>query len=225
MGMPNRWRSWTLPQIRWTKQHEAEKRSDHVDRIPTPPFDLLEMDFPQICHGGIGPVGNGGLSLRSRRWLIKAISTCPHIKRSGINVEQMSLACKVIDDVNEDFYFGTVLQGIRAPLPTAFEAALFSTEMLWPEEVLDLYGEMTEDERELLVSERWGESKLPRYVEMQGGGFTVPLGMHKPWWYKSNDVLLGDHIEYNCPFLRYVFNPENSKWFDYIEEPWHGIGK
>lgn len=223
IGMPNRWRSWTLPQRRWTKQLE---RSGEAKDALRPPFEPLEMEFPRICQDDIGPIGNGGLSLRSRKWLIAAINACPHIERSGIDFERTALACKVIDDVNEDFYFGTVLQGLRAPLPTAFEAALFSTEMLWPEEVLDLYGELGEEERELLVAKRWGKSKLPRYLEMQGGEFTVPLGMHKPWWYKNTDVLLGKHVTENCPFLQFIFQPDDSKWFEFVEaEPWHGIGK
>ena len=64
--------------------------------------------------------------------MIRAIETCPHMTNSGLEVEDQALACKVFEKVNEDFYFGTILRAIGAPLPEAYAASLFSTEMLWP---------------------------------------------------------------------------------------------
>ena len=53
--------------------------------------------------------------------------TCPHLKYAGFDYENRNLACKVVDDINEDFYFGTVLLGMDTPLPSAFEASSCTT--------------------------------------------------------------------------------------------------
>jgi hypothetical protein len=96
------------------------------------PKEILPEIFPPVCEGGRGPLGSGGFSLRSRKWMIRAIETCPHMTNSGMEVEGQPLSCKVFEKVNEDFYFGTILRALGAPLPLAYTASLFSTEMLWP---------------------------------------------------------------------------------------------
>ena len=53
---------------------------------------VLNGEFPDVCQAdgggsgsGAGPVGNGGLSLRSRSAMRRAIETCPHKVWSGLD--------------------------------------------------------------------------------------------------------------------------------------------
>eukprot|EP00957_Ditylum_brightwellii_P197721 15063774-Ditylum_brightwellii.AAC.1 len=195
MFMPARWRSWTRKQRMWESQQQQQggvvkngknKKKKHPVNRPT---KMLNMTFPPICTGGKGPVGNGGLSLRSRTWMAEAITNCPHSSYSGMNTSDMDLACSVLGVDNEDAYFGIVLAGLQAPLPTAFEAALFSAEMLFPEEVTSFYGELSTEDKERYVQHRWGQDGVSLFKQMQGNDYTVPIGMHKPWWYHSDEVL------------------------------------
>lgn len=199
-GMPARYKSWIRPQRKWEKQ-QAEVGGLLVPK----PRILLPSTFPAICdNNGIAPVGNGGLSLRNRSWMIRAIEACPHVQYSGQDDDLNTVTgCKVLDDINEDFYFGTVLRGMEAPLPNAYEASLFSSESLWTEHVVELYngGEAPTSENENVPT-----------IEFGGKTLTVPTGFHKPWAYQSNDLLLSDQLDEACPLLRYIFEPNESRY-------------
>ena len=73
----------------------------NMKHTPLQPKEILPETFPPVCEDGRGPVGNGGLSLRSRKWMIKAIETCPHVTNSGLEIDDQPLACKVFEKVNE----------------------------------------------------------------------------------------------------------------------------
>mmetsp|Transcript_41634 Transcript_41634/g.60938 ORF Transcript_41634/g.60938 Transcript_41634/m.60938 type:complete len:300 (+) Transcript_41634:991-1890(+) len=208
--MPAKWRSWTHKQRMWESQQQGSLYKFPVNR----PTKLQNMTFPPICTGGRAPVGNGGLSLRSRKWMVEAITNCPQTLYSGMNTSDMiNLACLVHDLVYEDVYFGIVLAGLQAPLPMAFEAALFSAEMLFPEEVTSFYGELSMEDKERYVQQRWGEDGVSLYKHMQGNDYTVPIGMHKPWWYHSDEVLQKEEMLQHCKFLKYMYQPKDSSYF------------
>ena len=219
-AMPIRWNTWIGPQKRWERQ---EKRGDSITvkkRLPRPDI-LLDANFPDVCKGdGVGPIGNGGLSLRRRSWLIKAIETCPHVTHSGVDMENHFYACKVFEDINEDLYFGIALRGIGAPLPAAYKAALFSTEMLWPEEAMQMYGSPSED----LSSPKPSHDFV---VHHEGKTITVPAGVHKPWWYQGTKLLLSQEMDNACPFLKYIFHPEQSRWKEWqnFQQPGLEMGR
>ena len=221
-GMPLRWSSWVAPQKRWERQQKRISSVPVEKRLPRPEV-LLNATFPNVCSDGLGPVGNGGISLRSRSWAIKAIETCPHAKYSAVDdLNERVRACKVLEDINEDLYFGIVLRGIRAPLPTAYEASLFSTEMLWPEQVEGMFG-----------APRGGTPDQERHrIRHDGKQITVPAAVHKPWWYHSTELLLSAGMNGACPFLKHIFPTENTaKWKEWQslgadeDKPhWQGIG-
>lgn len=220
-GMRNRWKLWLASQRRWSSQEQQSGKN-----LFPKPDKLLDEDFPDICNGGIAPIGNGGLSIRSREWMIDAIMTCPHLKYAGFDHENRNLACKVVEDINEDFYFGTVLLGMKAPLPSAFEASLFSSEMMLPEQVFDMYG-LDEKKQNEAVNDLWGpewsrEGLFHRGILSNGTYFTVPIGFHKSWWYMPNRLLLSDEMVTKCPFLPYIFDPLNSRWLESLDgvNPW-----
>jgi hypothetical protein len=183
-----------------------------------------------MCKPGYGPVGNGGLSLRSKSWMIRAIQACPFPPYSGIlrGAVPGSIGCQVTRNINEDVYFATVLNGIKAPMPLAYEASLFTTEMLWPEQADEFFGPYTNQSKYDIVTKRWGEGNdgLLKYQRMQNEETynsisslqrqdlrTVPIGLHKPWWYHPNQILQGSQILQECKFLKYMFDPDKeSRW-------------
>jgi hypothetical protein len=261
--------------------------------LTAPPLQILDTStiMSNICSNGQGPVGNGGLSLRSRQWMRHAIQTCPNTLYSGVEfykdsfdnplyakpmtttimeeeAHKMKLdkektgplelerqtvnsmmkvppdthqyACKVTEDVGEDFYFATVLAALGAPLPTAYEASLFSLEMMWPDQVAGgtmspeaaMYGPYAQEELDGFQRHRFDRrTNISTRQQVQGdtttttsdnknvkavveGHHIMPLGMHKPWWYHPNDMLRqkGGQVERECKFLKYLFKPNESKW-------------
>jgi hypothetical protein len=189
-GMPAYWESWLAPQRKWELTKEAGLKPD----------EILKKDFPPICENGEGPVGTGGFSIRQRSWMQTAISTCPHSKYSGLKLVAESLACEVSDEVNEDVYFSVVLRGLGAPLPTAVEASLFSAETLFVEDAVEMYG----------VRDGMDVDKLEhnsKTVLVNGKSLTLPVGMHKPRSYLPPSLLID--LSKPCPYLKYVYNPQD----------------
>jgi hypothetical protein len=209
ISMAGLWKSWTLPQRRWEMFQKGM-----TNKPATEPDELLETQFPAVCADGKGPVGNGGFSLRSREWMVKAITTCPQVKFSGVDTTgaNTALACRVLDSVDEDLYFSVVLRGLHAPMPSAVEAALFSVEMMWPEDAMDMYGAPPGKEDILSKSSR------PRISDNNGRALTIPVGMHKPFWYHSNELLRSKEMHQACPFLPYIFTTNMSRWRDFEPE-------
>lgn len=223
-GMRMRWSSWVGPQKHWERQ-QLRLSSIPAKKLLPRPSVLINTTFPNVCSNGNGPVGNGGLSLRSRTWAIKAIETCPHVEFSDVDMDTRVHACKVYEDINEDLYFGIVLRGIGAPLPSAYQASLFSTEMLWPEQVEEMFG-IAEG------SVRISGQDLHQ-VRHDGKRITVPAAVHKPWWYHSSELLRSPEMDNACPFLQYIFPSEQSeKWKEWQrlvlssedKKQWQGIG-
>jgi len=184
-------------------------------------------------------MGNGGLSLRSRKAIRKAIRDCPSREWSGLYLsteEHDALSCSIHGtNINEDVYFGTVLRATGALLPTALEAALFSVEIVWPEESISMYHNanagdggvdsagtglqsgLSMDERQRFVSDR-GSIYRGATIDMSDAlgveGLTredtVPFGFHKPWWYFDNKILHSKDVDKQCPLLKYTFHPDQN---------------
>lgn len=218
LGMPARYKSWLRPQLRWEKQQAALSRGEEIpaEKRLAQPTTHLPAAFPPICSDGVAPLGNGGHSLRNRTWLVRAIEACPHQTHSGLDLEQLSpLGCKVMDGINDDFYFGIILRALNAPMPTGYEAALFSSEMLWAEQVLELYGMPPN-----------GTTQQPFNKIVWGGQeLSVPVGFHKPWAYQPNDLLLSPAVDNACPLLKFIFKPDQSRYTEVQQQlPWKGVG-
>lgn len=217
VGMPIRWNSWLFHQRRWEKQQvqlQHDPDSVSLEDQVAPPSRLLNTMFPSVCGQGNAPVGNGGLSIRNRTWLVEAIEACPHVNRAGFEVND-TIGCQVVDLINEDFYFATVLRGMGAPMPTAHEASMFATEMLLPEHVQRLYGDGAPSSQE-----------TAEQIIFDGQFLTIPGAFHKPWWYLPNALLRSPGMEDSCPFLGYLFQPEQSRWheFEKEEHSWGSVG-
>lgn len=163
----------------------------------------IDPRYPSPCEDLAAPIGNGGFSWRSRAWMQRAIQTCPHVHWSGVANASTS-PCRALDGLNEDYYFGTVLRGLRAPLPSGHVASLLAVESLFPHQVVALYGadppHVHDDDAPVIQ------------LASDQSSYTVPIGFHKPWWYHSNDILLAPDMQQACPFLPLVFTPNMSKW-------------
>jgi hypothetical protein len=216
--MTTLWNQWIQPQRQWEEQ-QADSIAmnvafDHL--IPQPRMLLTHTDFPMICdsddHTAAVPImlgggsSSGGISIRSRQWMIRAIEACPHTQYSGIP-DLEGLGCQAIPGrttdaiISNELYFGTLFHGMRAPLPNAHEAALFSSE-LWPEDVWEQQGAATD------ASNDNDAATAPR-INYQNRMVTVPIAFHhKPSSAAAAAarvlLLLSDELQDACPMLRYI---------------------
>ena len=219
-GMPMRWKNWLHPQRRWKMYQEKPELAAKHGAVAKPK-ELFNEDFPKICENGRGPIGHGSLSLRSRKWMIKAIESCPHTIFSGLKVDDEPYGCKVFDSVDHDIYFTTILVGIGAPMPFAFEASLFSTELFWPDDVWLLYGF---PDKKGMASHSRPERPV---VDFENEGFTIPNAVVQPWLFHSIEMISSNQMQNACPFLPYSFSPKHDIHEDTAmpaENEWVGIG-
>jgi hypothetical protein len=225
--MTKSWHTWLRPQRREKKKREDEEKKtnteQHIQRRDKN-TSILKEEFPAVCQGDRAPIGSGGLSLRSRRWMIKAIELCPHVSFSGLDLSgDQFFPCKVFDSVPEDWYFATIFQGINAPLPSAYIASLFSAEALWPDEVVDVYPASPE-QTVLDKSFAAGRPKLSSIDNERE--IVIPNGVHKGWWYHPEEMLRSEALSDVCPFLPYIYNTKMNRYDEYTQDRqhWAGIG-
>jgi len=162
-----------------------------------------EESMSKICtphHGGLQ--GNGGLSLRNRKWMIEAIRRCPS-QYSGLSKFQH------LGDIAEDLFFSTVLNALNSSMmPTAYEASLFAVESIFLEQLLnqsettnaslmvhpwvdvDYNFTLDKDEIQDTVQRLWGyDTGMTSYDRTHRRHdstnnhttFTIPLALHQPW--------------------------------------------
>jgi hypothetical protein len=160
-----------------------------------------------ICtqgHGGL--VGNGGLSLRNRNWMVEAIRRCP-TGFSGLGAQ-------------EDVFFSTVLNALNATMPTAFEAALFSVESIFAEQTFEYFFALETKDIMETIQRLWGSengvSLYNRMHRVNSTSYTVPLGFHQPWNYGHAENCQGvssnlcsnilTTVIGECKFLKYIYN-------------------
>jgi hypothetical protein len=165
--------------------------------------------FAHFCDPGFGGYqGNGGLSLRHRKWMIEVIQRCPS-EHSGLEeFEEFNM--------NEDVYFSTILNGLNATMPSALEASLFSVENLFPEDTIDNSSSI--EQREIMISSAmqrlWGnETGTMLYDRMHREEsyptlkrrrlHTIPLGFHKPWIERKN-IFYNEQIRNECKMLKFI---------------------
>jgi hypothetical protein len=102
-AMPARWKSWLRPQRKWEQNKQTKHNVSNATKIRTTSLPNIRMQlpstFPIICTNGIAPVGNGGLYLRNRTWMIRAIEACPHDRYSGHDLKLAG--CNVLEKTNE----------------------------------------------------------------------------------------------------------------------------
>lgn len=200
---------------RWKRDHA----SDEAPLFPT------EED---ICSDRTkSPIGNGGYSLRSRSWVRRAISYCPHPTYSNlpenitINNQPKCHVSAYADQ--EDFILTTILRGIGAPFPDAYDAALFGAEMRFPGTYEKQYYNYNDtNSLELIAENRWfgadeedddiepaaenitNETALERFQRMRAAedleSPIVPIGLHKPWNY-HHWIKTSAYFKVECPYL------------------------
>ena len=181
-----------------------------------PPLLSLE----NYCTQGYSPGFNGGITLRNRTWLLRAIDACPHESFSGISTS--GKRCVVRQEAIEDEYFSIILNSLGAPIPTAFEAALFGVETFFAEQVREYYGPYNYSQIEYFLNKRWGEDGIKTYERMHlrktyGWIYedsendlpsstlrTIPLTFHDPSPWQASDILKGKQVAMECKFLKFI---------------------
>ncbi|KAG7359860.1 hypothetical protein IV203_034958 [Nitzschia inconspicua] len=217
--MTKSWHSWLRPQRKYLKERQWDSPEQQQQPI-IEEVSLLREKFPAMCEGGRAPVGGGGMSIRSRKWMIRAIETCPHVLYSGVDVERRFVPCKVFDPVNEDYYFATILQGIDAPLPSAYTATLYFAEVYWPDEIAEIYPPANPEE-EKLAADR------PKITSIDGTlDLLTPNGVHNVWWYHPEEMLRSQVMAESCPFLPFIYDSTMNRHDEFTKESewWIGIG-
>lgn len=74
-----------------------------------------------------GRVGNSGLSIRNRAWMMRAVAACPS-DLAGPLPPDGARRCACRAGCVEDVYIASTLRGLGAPLPSVREAAEFAGE-------------------------------------------------------------------------------------------------
>ena len=169
---------WSCSQLRanWITWHSSS--STNENEIPPYPS---EADF--CTNPNIGPIGNGGLSLRSRLWMQRAIEYCPDRSLSGLTVQSYNNTCSTFNTGNEDIYFATILRGFvhnhldsslswtksgtnhsrsSSPplkLPTMLEAAFFATETQWVSDMVRHYNTSSKEIEATVQKLEWWNGK------------------------------------------------------------------
>jgi hypothetical protein len=123
-------------------------------QCPLPSQDKLS--FPET----LAPrqwVGNGGLSLRSRKWMVRMIRLCPRLVGSGLPLHVTKGAKCTVQAMQEDMFFSLLLTLVGAPIPNAQEASMFSVDQNfgWPAAVLD--DDASSGMQEWLGNDAWSE--------------------------------------------------------------------
>ena len=196
-SMPRAWGDW----------HVAADNTN-VPSYPTEDDICSKHEF--------GPVGNGGFSLRSRKWMQQAILFCPP-RHSGLTKRKIcSASCNAEGyEGQEDMYFATVLRGMGAPMPTLYEGALFGSEMRVPDDFEKDYNLNNVTKLEEMVRRRWWSPEdeenggLERYrmmrkaIELDEHAFIVSIGLHKIWdWVKLENSV--EYMKQQCPYYEHI---------------------
>jgi Protein of unknown function (DUF5672) len=189
-------KQWNLCSALPANWHFFHARTNNTPP-PYPSSDQLCTDHR------FGPQGNGGVSLRRRSWLRKAIEYCP-TDAAGINIS--SPVCKAVNTPAEDVYFVTILRGIGAPLVSAYEAALFVWESRSIAQIEDQYKIENATWKRERLEQRWGRSNVSLSVDIP----VVPIGIHKPWGTFFKDLMCDEDIHRQCKYLPRVI--QNSKY-------------
>jgi hypothetical protein len=223
--MPKSWHSWLRPQRKYHLKinHDVDGGDGVVENLDEQNnVMLLREEYPNVCGGKRAPFTSGGLSIRSRRWMMNVIATCPHVQYSGLNVNDNDqfFPCKVFDLVNEGYYFATVLHGLDAPLPSAYVASLFAAEVFWSDQVLDSYPMSPEDNS----SPSEGRPTISSVTDEEE--MVVPNAVHNVWWYHPDEMLRSEAIARSCPLLPFMYNPRMNRYGEFSTErdTWIGIG-
>ena len=229
----DKWRSYAWVAPPWPPKRAGEGgwcmckmmperwRKDHTN-TKAPPFPSEE----EMCSDkSKSPIGNGGYSLRSRSWIQRAISYCPHPVYSNLpknTTARKNPHCHVSAFADqEDFILTTILRGIGAPFPDVYDAALFGAEMRFPVTFEKKYYSDTNG-LESIAETRWfgadeedvddatatenvlNETALERFQRMRAeeGLETpiIPIGLHKPWAYHSW-IKTSAYFKDECPYL------------------------
>lgn len=225
----------------WPNVHKSVRKPSQCDYLSTlwnkwNKNETNNATVTNICQfdKGIGAFGNGGLSLRNRKWMKKAILACPHFKYSGLSSEYIKASnCSIntISFVPEDVYYATILRGINAPLPTSFEASLFSTEIIFPEEIInkEWYAPKNISNILPLVKRRYSKTNVDRFLKFWNAYYSdhgnaeedeedhdnktyeslhhfIPIGLHNIWFYHDKHFLLSlaDPIDNHCEHFRHI---------------------
>lgn len=159
------------------KQHDADDIGDLSHLADLGP----NLTFPQnLDWRGSSPwVGNGGFSLRSRKWMIRMIRLCPHQQHSGVTPTKLTSAfCSIAKGIQEDMFFSLMLSLTGANLPSPELASFFGMDQDfgWPNDFLHVDNAKASDWIKQMIG---ANASTDFNQEMREIGHALPVGQHK----------------------------------------------
>ena len=129
----------------------------------------------------ISIVGSDRLTLINKEWMLRAINSCPQVQLSMLPGDVVSQKhCKSKGRPEAEIYFGCVLRGIGAPMPSTFEASLFAAKFYWADKIVKEEKGPTDAHKDA-VQRYLGEHVVERlnYIKPEGEGTShvVPIAI------------------------------------------------
>mmetsp|Transcript_21398 Transcript_21398/g.31962 ORF Transcript_21398/g.31962 Transcript_21398/m.31962 type:complete len:281 (-) Transcript_21398:320-1162(-) len=153
-----------------------EKNGDGADEIEYGLFESLGDP------ANISIVGSDRLTLLNKKWILRAINNCPQVQLSMLPGDIVSQKnCKAKGRPEAEIYFGCVLRGIGAPMPSTFEASLFAAKFYWADKVVRGEAGPTDSHKDA-VQRYLGEHVMEKLDDVkegeEGTSHIVPIAIH-----------------------------------------------
>jgi hypothetical protein len=119
--------------------------------------------------------------------------------------------------LNGDVYFSLILNALNATMPSAYEAALFSVELIFPEQTFEYYSPVAKEEVKKTILRLWGDNGLSIYERMHRRDsyydnvttvpqlHTIPVGFHQAWKTRPRDFFSQPQIQAECKFIKFMY--------------------
>ena len=125
--------------------------------------------FGPLDPSDVSLVGSDRLTLVDKTWMLRAIHSCPQRQLAQLPIEAVQgKKCVAGGRPEAEIYFGCVLRGIGAPMPSTFEGSLFSAKFYWPNTVIEresANGQMS-DVHERVIRHYLGDTSFENYIRL-----------------------------------------------------------
>ncbi|KAG7354614.1 hypothetical protein IV203_003970 [Nitzschia inconspicua] len=185
----------------------CESLADQIHNVQCPLPNLWDnLTFPETVHRSSRWLGNGGMSIRSRKWMVRMIRICPSDHSFGDTEKRMkNYTICTLRGTQEDMFFSLTTYLTGGNIASPIEAGFFGTDQVfgWPNTILK---ESNKSIFEHVQENNLNDAVLREYQdEMNTIGHALPIGQHKCYQPHINPG-------YGCvesKWCKYSFNEDN----------------